>query len=240
MVREHMQRVQAEQAWLYNRDAQVREFHIGERVMVLVPTNECKFLARWHGPYEVIERMGPVNYKVRQPVRRRTTQTYHVNLLKHWHEPVQVTEPAFVSVCAPQISPKVALGEQLTQRQHQDLQELVDQNRDVFLAMPGRTTLISHDIKTKPGKKVRLRPYWIPEARRQAIREEVQKMLQLGVIEESHNACSSPVVLVPKPDGSWRFCNDFRRFCNECLGPARFLGTLDLTRGYWKYRSPPR
>ena len=75
-------------------------------------------------------------------------------------------------------------------------------------------------------------------------------MLQLRVIEESSSAWSSPIVLVPKPDGTFRFCNDFRRLNEvsdfdaypmarvddliERLGPARYLNTLDLTKGYWQ------
>ena len=75
-------------------------------------------------------------------------------------------------------------------------------------------------------------------------------MLQLRIIEESSSAWSSPIVLVPKPDGTFRFCNDFRRLNEvlvfdaypmlrvddliERLGPARYLTTLDLTKGYWQ------
>ncbi len=75
-------------------------------------------------------------------------------------------------------------------------------------------------------------------------------MLKLGVIEPSHSPWSSPIIMVPKPDATLRFCNDFRRV-NEVsefdsypilrvdelidrLGRARFFSTLDLTKGYWQ------
>ena len=39
----------------------------------------------------------------------------------------------------------------------------------------------------------------------------IQDMLDLGVIEPSISSYSSPIVLVPKKDGSVRFCIDFRK-----------------------------
>ena len=73
-------------------------------------------------------------------------------------------------------------------------------------------------------------------------------MLRLRVIEESRSTWSSPVILVPKPDGTFRFCNDFRRLnevsefdaypmpkVDELIEPGtRYLTTLDLTKGYWQ------
>ncbi len=148
--------------------------------MVLVPTAACKFLATWQGPYTVVERMGPVTYRVRQPGRRRTEQIYHVNLLKKW-----VPRPEQLAALAQTTPPVVDMDPQLSATQKTELEALVCQFKDVFSEAPGRTTVIKHEIRTPPGVVVRQRSYRIPEARRPAIEEEVQKMLQLGIIEPS-------------------------------------------------------
>ena len=250
LVREHMEKAQRDQSRVYNRGAVVREFQVGEKVLVLVPSNECKFLARWQGPYEVIEKVGPVNYKVRQPGRQKGQQIYHVNILKKWHPSEPVVLPALLTSVSPHTLPPVPVGEDLSPEQHQDVKQLLTRNQDRFSEVPGRTDVIQHDIYTVPGKVVRQRPYRIPQARREGIKKEVENMLQLKVIEESNSPWSSPIVMVPKPDGTMRFCNDFRKLNEisrfdaypmprvdeliERLGPARFVSTLDLTKGYWQ------
>ena len=84
IVRNHLRQAQQAQARVYNRGAQLRIFLPGDLVLVLIPTAECKFLAKWQGPYEVVDRVGEVNYRVRQQGRRKPTQLYHINLLKQW------------------------------------------------------------------------------------------------------------------------------------------------------------
>uniref|UniRef100_A0A452H2Y7 SCAN box domain-containing protein n=1 Tax=Gopherus agassizii TaxID=38772 RepID=A0A452H2Y7_9SAUR len=51
----------------------------------------------------------------------------------------------------------------------------------------------------------------LPYRMRQEVKEEVQAMLALGVVEPSRSEWRSPMVLVPKLDGTRRFCIDFRK-----------------------------
>lgn len=83
----------------------------------------------------------------------------------------------------------------------------------MFSATPGQWHLVQHEIKTPPGTVVCLCPYWVLEAHWQAIEEKVARMLKDGVIEESTSPWFNLAIVVPKPDGSPQFCNDFKK-CN--------------------------
>ena len=54
-------------------------------------------------------------------------------------------------------------------------------------------------------------PYRAGPKAREAEQMEVKRMRAANVIESGQSAWASPVVLVPKSDGSLRFCVDYRR-----------------------------
>ena len=99
----------------------------------------------------------------------------------------------------------------MTSEQRAEVEALVEQCPDVLTSVPGRTDLIQHDIKLLTSEPIRSKGYPVLFKARHVMDSEFKKMLELGVIEKSVSPYSSPVVLVPKKDGSVRFCIDFRK-----------------------------
>lgn len=115
----------------------------------------------------------------------------------------------------------------------------------------GTVRVTEHRIELKPGAKpVFAQPYRAGPKAGKIEQDEVDKMLKAGVIEPARSEFASPVVLVPKPDGSLLFCVDYRRLnaatikdsyplprmdeCLDSLGDAQFFTTLVCNSGYWQ------
>lgn len=60
LVQDNFKKVQKKQKQLYDRTAQDRQFQQGDQVLVLLPTSSNKLLARWRGPYQVVQRVNNV------------------------------------------------------------------------------------------------------------------------------------------------------------------------------------
>ncbi len=261
---ENLLQAQDRQTRLYNRGMRLRQFSPGDKVLVLLPTSSSKLLAKWQGPFVVTRRVGELDYEVKRTDRGDACQIYHLNLLKRWNEGASVGLAAVVSN-EDDLGPEAALqhnplalvsgGDHLSPQQLTDLAQVQADFSDVFLPLPSRTDLVQHHIETLPGEVARSRPYRLPEHKKSVVREELKAMLDLGVIEESHSDWASPIVLVPKTDGSVWFCVDYRRVnavskfdvypmprvdeLLDRLGAARFYSTLDLTKGYWQIPLSP-
>ena len=64
----------------------IREFVPGQRVLLLMHSDQAKLFATWQGPYEVIKRVGPVDYEIVMHDKTKKRGIFHVNLLKEWRE----------------------------------------------------------------------------------------------------------------------------------------------------------
>ena len=152
-------------------------------------------------------------------------------------------------------------------KQEVDLAHLMPQEREKVLAMLskhrtmwdgrlGQVHSTAHRIQLIPGAKPAYsQPYRAGTKAREAESSEIHRMLRAGVIEPATSEWASPVVLVPKPDGSMRFCIDYRRLntvtvrdsyplprmdeCIDSLGDARVFSTLDCNSGYWQIPVSP-
>ena len=118
---------------------------------------------------------------------------------------------AFPTAKQPQLYNDVSISEALTSEQRAEVEALVEQYPDVLTSVPGRTDLIQHDIKLLTSEPTRSKGYPVPFKAHDVMDSEIKEMLELGVIEKSVSPYSSPVVLVPKKDGSVLFCIDFRK-----------------------------
>ena len=106
------------------------------------------------------------------------------------------------------------------------------------------------EIDTGNTLPIRQKAYRLPFAKREAVEKCVNEMLDDGIIRPSDSPWASPITLVPKKDGSTRFCVDYRQLNTvtrkdahplphiqdvfDQLQGAKVFSTLDLRSGYWQ------
>jgi hypothetical protein len=99
----------------------------------------------------------------------------------------------------------VKIGTNLTAKQKAELDLLLAEFADVLTDVPGQTNLAEHSIMLTSEEPIRSKPYPTPHAMRDTVRNEVTKMLDMGIIERSDSPYASPIVLVKTADGQTGF-----------------------------------
>ena len=313
LAQEELVRAQETQKRIYDRTARPKKLKKGEKVLLLLPTKANKLLLQWKGPYSVVERTSPVNYKIQIG---KKIKNYHVNMLRQYHEREEVQkqenndennrrrteaidgehvetesetdsdssedehehednrntssiiaaslilkdgigdevdDSEMIEVCplkATETWNDVTVSKELSASQRNEVMQLLETHQDILTNLPGKTSLEKHTIKTTTEEPVRDKAYPLPYKQRDVIKNEVESMLKMGVIRKSKSPYAAPPVLVKKPDGSVRFCVNYKKLnsitvfdgepmpCPEDIyiqmRGKPYRSKLDMTKGYWQ------
>lgn len=81
VARQHLVSASKKRAKHYNKSAKDRNMKVGDRVLILLPTENSKLLLQWKGLYTIVEKLGKVNYRIDMNGK---IKTFHANLLKRY------------------------------------------------------------------------------------------------------------------------------------------------------------
>ena len=144
---------------------------MGDKVLLLLPTDSNKLLLQWRGPFEIVEVLNHVDYRVKV---NGYIHSYHANILRLYVE--RKTEASHCLLSAEASIPlreednnesdeysledctfpskkeietyrDVSISDELTDEQRKEVRELLAKYPDVLTSIPGRTELLEHDIK---------------------------------------------------------------------------------------------
>ena len=241
----------------YDKKAREINYEVGDEVLVLLPMLSKPLQAKYHGPYVIVEKLGPVDYVVKTPDRRKQRRVCHANLLKPYIRRKQtntsstIPQTVLISEAVDKVVEQSEINETLPDKLKSDIDEIEQEFADIFSNKPGKTTMCSHHIELVPGAKpIKCSPYRLNPEKVKYLKQEIATLLKDNLIEESDSSFASNVVLVPKPDKTLRLCTDYRKLNGltvpdpyplpriedliDRVGQAKYLTKLDMTRGYWQ------
>ena len=208
IVQENLSSAQQTYKRHFDKKAKLRVLVEGEKVLVMLPTDNNKLLLRWKGPYTIKGKVGITDYRIQVGNQLRL---FHVNMLRKYteREPIECATAAVIDIVdCPELvieaEPSadgetiqdIDVSREIEEPHANALRQLLSEYSDIFSDMPGLTDIAEHGITLTTEKPIRRKPYPVPYAKVGDIETEVRKMMALGVIEPSQSPYCSPLMLV--------------------------------------------
>ncbi|KAL8585025.1 hypothetical protein ACOMHN_043661 [Nucella lapillus] len=264
---ESLQQARVSQKRQFDKRVRRQNLKQGDKVLLLLPTDHNKILMHWKGPFDITEKVSHQDYRIDVNGKQKL---FHANLLRKYTQ--RESQPATLAAVIdggegdPEVEGEilipefrsgetyrdVSLHEGLSGDKKEEARRLLRQFSESLTDKPGKTTLETYTVELTTKQPVHVKAYPIPYATRQVVEEEVEKMLELGVIEPSRSPYSAPVVIVRKKSGEHRFCVDYRRlnnvtkvdaevipnvedlFAQISTPKSKYFTRIDLSKGYWQ------
>ncbi|GFO45342.1 reverse transcriptase [Plakobranchus ocellatus] len=226
IVREELEKAQGRQKHYYDRTDKRRKLYVGEKVLVLLPTDSNKLLMQWKGPFEIVTTVGINDYRINMGGKEKT---FNANLLKGYIARDQDASQATTEERPPTSSLAIPAAS-VTVIEDLEGEHFNDSECEVLPELGGWDSKETvNDLKF--GDELTL------DQRRQ-------------LEEEEFFPYASPVVVVKKKDGKNRVCIDYRRlnkltiFDPQPMTPPadifqgmekdQYFSKIDLSEGYWQ------
>ena len=210
LASENLQTSQSTYKSHFDKKSKLRSLNVKDKVLILLPTENNKLVMQWKGPFEITEKIGITDYRIRIGSNQKI---YHINMLKQYLERSDIHLGITTAIVDFEDSDwyvehetlkDVHVGECLTPTQLENVHQMLGDFPEIFSDMPGCTKHVVHSIKLNTQLLINVRSYPIPFSQISTAEEEVAKMLQMGVIEHSNSAYNAPLLFVKKSDGSLR------------------------------------
>ncbi|XP_055874549.1 uncharacterized protein LOC129924313 [Biomphalaria glabrata] len=254
-----------------NESRTLRKLEPGDKVRLLLPDKKNKFFIQWQGPFLVTKKVTDVDYEIEINNKKKV---YHINMLHKYNEEMQENGTVQDTITCLTIlqesdsndtqdlilpnpiptqteSWKDIKLNNLSCQRKQEVSEILKNYSAIFTDVPGKTSVIEHEINLTSDKPTKQRPYPVPIHYRDFLQKEINQLLQQGIIEHSNSPYAAPIVLVKRHNATTpRMCVDFRQLNKiTCLdsypmpnpedlmtqfAEAKFFTKIDLSRGYYQ------
>ena len=150
------------------------------------------------------------------------------------------------------------IGNELDMVKYSSLVNMLNKHRKLFvddIKNLKQTNILQATFNTGFSQPIKQRPYKNPLTLQANIDKQINDMLDAGIVSPSSSPWSSPMVIVPKRDGTHRICIDYRMLNKALvkdsyplpriedifatLGKSNLFSTLDLKSGYHQISIAP-